>query len=198
MQFVCSLFLAYVLCMKISYVLYVLYVDCKCYVVICKSYVVHMFPYVNSKYFICNVCNQYVTETYGHWDWPVSTLLSCSLFLERVWICCVLHLIRLDMRGLFVKKVHVLNKNIVHLIDDIFWNCGFKTETQGEQVNYCNYWYYCTYFYYCNCLHLLLLLCLLLLFYSLMLLLLLCLFFCVHSFALISIFLITFGSINLL
>ena len=38
------------------------------------------------------------------------------------------------MHGLFVKKVHVLNKNIVHLIDDIFWNCGFKTESHGDQV----------------------------------------------------------------
>ena len=38
------------------------------------------------------------------------------------------------MHGLFVKKVYVLSKGIVHLIDDIFWNCGFKTETSGEQV----------------------------------------------------------------
>ena len=33
-----------------------------------------------------------------------------------------------------MKKVFVLNKNIVHLIDDIFWNMGFKTETQAEKV----------------------------------------------------------------
>jgi hypothetical protein len=38
------------------------------------------------------------------------------------------------MHGLFFKKVHVLNKNIVHLIDDIFWNCGFKTDSHGDQV----------------------------------------------------------------
>ena len=38
------------------------------------------------------------------------------------------------MHGLFIKKVHVLNQGIVHLIDDIFWNCGFKTETSWEQV----------------------------------------------------------------
>ena len=58
------------------------------------------------------------------------------------------------MHGLFVKKVHVLNKNIVHLIDDIFWNCGFKTDSHGDQVIvviigliqvvlYCYYWTYC-------------------------------------------------------
>ncbi len=31
----------------------------------------------------------------------------------------------------------ILNKNIVHLIDDIFWNMGFKTETQAEKVIIC-------------------------------------------------------------
>jgi len=35
-----------------------------------------------------------------------------------------------NVHGLILKKVFVLNKNIVHLIDDIFWNMGFKTETQ--------------------------------------------------------------------
>jgi hypothetical protein len=28
----------------------------------------------------------------------------------------------------------LLNKNIVHLIDDVFWNMGFKHETQIEKV----------------------------------------------------------------
>jgi hypothetical protein len=28
----------------------------------------------------------------------------------------------------------LLNKNIVHLIDDFFWNMGFKHETQPEKV----------------------------------------------------------------
>jgi hypothetical protein len=28
----------------------------------------------------------------------------------------------------------MLNQNIVHLIDDIFWNMGFKTETQADKV----------------------------------------------------------------
>ena len=51
------------------------------------------------------------------------------------------------MHGLFVKKVHVLNN--IDLIDDIFLNCGFKTESHGEEVIiviiglivlYCYYW----------------------------------------------------------
>mmetsp|Transcript_42169 Transcript_42169/g.88148 ORF Transcript_42169/g.88148 Transcript_42169/m.88148 type:complete len:130 (-) Transcript_42169:85-474(-) len=39
-----------------------------------------------------------------------------------------------NVHGLILKKVFVLNKNIVHLIDDIFWNMGFKTETQADKV----------------------------------------------------------------
>ena len=31
-------------------------------------------------------------------------------------------------------KIFMLNKNIVHLIDDIFWNMGFKTETRADKV----------------------------------------------------------------
>jgi hypothetical protein len=45
-----------------------------------------------------------------------------------------LHIFRLSAKGLFVKKIHVLNQGIVHMIDDIFCNCGFRTESQGEQV----------------------------------------------------------------
>ena len=33
-----------------------------------------------------------------------------------------------------MKKIFIMNKNIVHLIDDIFWNMGFKTETQADKV----------------------------------------------------------------
>ncbi len=67
------------------------------------------------------------------------------------------------MHGLFIKKVHVLNQGIVHLIDSIFWNCGFKTETSGEQVilDYCNYWIYSALLSYCDYLQLLILLSLL-------------------------------------
>jgi hypothetical protein len=28
----------------------------------------------------------------------------------------------------------MLNQNIIHLINDIFWNMGFKTETQADKV----------------------------------------------------------------
>ena len=37
-------------------------------------------------------------------------------------------------KGLFTKKTFLVNKSIVHLVDDIFWNCVFKTESHGEQV----------------------------------------------------------------
>ncbi len=54
--------------------------------------------------------------------------------LGQVEFCFVLHIFRLSAKGLFVKKMPVLNKGIVHMIDDIIWNCGFRTESQGEQV----------------------------------------------------------------
>ncbi len=37
-------------------------------------------------------------------------------------------------QGLIFSKEFVLNKNIVHLIDEIFWNLGFKHEPQSEMV----------------------------------------------------------------
>ena len=37
-------------------------------------------------------------------------------------------------KGTVVKKISMLNKNLVHLIDDIFWTMGFKTETQANKV----------------------------------------------------------------
>lgn len=39
-----------------------------------------------------------------------------------------------NAKGTVAKKIFILNKNIVHLIDDIFWHLGFKTETQAEKV----------------------------------------------------------------
>ncbi len=32
------------------------------------------------------------------------------------------------------KKMYLVNKNIVNLIDDIFWKMAFKTETDAEKV----------------------------------------------------------------
>jgi hypothetical protein len=33
-----------------------------------------------------------------------------------------------------MRKISVINKNLFHLIDDIFWNLGFKNETHAEKV----------------------------------------------------------------
>ena len=41
-----------------------------------------------------------------------------------------------NVKGAVVKKIFTLNKNIVHLIDEIFWHLGFKTETQAEKVRH--------------------------------------------------------------
>ena len=39
-----------------------------------------------------------------------------------------------SVKGTVVKTIFILNKNIIHVIDDILWHMGFKTETQAEKV----------------------------------------------------------------
>ncbi len=41
---------------------------------------------------------------------------------------------RYSAKGTVVKKISLINKSLIHLIDDIFWNSGFKNETQTEKV----------------------------------------------------------------
>ena len=100
-----------------------------------------------------------------------------------------------------------MNKGIVHLIDDIFWNCGFKTETTGEQVtlDYCNYWNYWALLSYCDCSQLLMLLSLLYIIGIIVpidiidVIVLIDVIFLLYDFArsaLIGVFLIIFGPIN--
>ena len=78
----------------------------------------------------------------SHW-WKVSRPVDgCSSGHVRI-VCLiagcrlswlfVVH-VRHSSKGGVIKKMYILNKNIVHLIDDIFWNMGFKTETHGEKV----------------------------------------------------------------
>jgi hypothetical protein len=35
------------------------------------------------------------------------------------------------------EKIYILNKNIIHLVDDFFWFMGFKTTVDAERVNIC-------------------------------------------------------------
>ncbi len=49
--------------------------------------------------------------------------LTSSLF--RCWY---------SAKGTVVKKISLIDKSLIHLIDDIFWNVGFKNETQAEKV----------------------------------------------------------------
>ncbi len=41
---------------------------------------------------------------------------------------------RNSAKGTFVKKIPLINKNLIHLINDIFWNLGFKTAEKAEKV----------------------------------------------------------------
>ncbi len=56
-------------------------------------------------------------------SWPLGLCLIPFMFLFQI-LC----------NGSVVKKMFMFNKHIVHLIDDIFWNMGFKTEAQTEKV----------------------------------------------------------------
>ena len=47
---------------------------------------------------------------------------------------CIHYFAGSSSKGTVVKKISMLNKNLVHLIDDIFWTMGFKTETQAKKV----------------------------------------------------------------
>ncbi len=51
--------------------------------------------------------------------------MSLTSFLFRL---------RHSARVTVVKKTPLINKNMIHLIDNIFWNSGFKNETQAERV----------------------------------------------------------------
>ena len=58
------------------------------------------------------------------------------LSLNRCLSCCdsLIFGLRYSAKGSFVKKIPILNRKIVHLIDEMFWNMGFKSETQAEKV----------------------------------------------------------------
>ena len=55
---------------------------------------------------------------------------SCSFPLSLSHSCGS----RYSVKGTVAKQIFILNKNIVHLIDDMFWLMGFKTESQAEKV----------------------------------------------------------------
>ena len=62
----------------------------------------------------------------------------CKCIFRWFSACLAVTLCSFDLRysskGSIVKKMPILNKNIVHLVDDMFWNMGFKTETHAEKV----------------------------------------------------------------
>ena len=41
---------------------------------------------------------------------------------------------RYSAKGTVVKKIALINKNLFHLIDDIFWTVGFKTTEKAKKV----------------------------------------------------------------
>jgi hypothetical protein len=44
------------------------------------------------------------------------------------------YLRRYSTKGIVVRKISVINKELFHMINNIFWNLGFKNETQADKV----------------------------------------------------------------
>ncbi len=67
----------------------------------------------------------------GGSDWYESLFcLGFCMFLD--WLCTLLpH--RVSLKGSVVKKMQMLNKRLVHLVDDFFF-LGFKEAVQAEKV----------------------------------------------------------------
>jgi hypothetical protein len=55
---------------------------------------------------------------------------------ESTLICYIEHC-RVSSKGCPTRKIYILNKNIVHLVEDFFWYMGFKTTLDAERVNIC-------------------------------------------------------------
>ena len=47
---------------------------------------------------------------------------------------CIHYFAGSSTNGTVIKKISILNKNLVHLIDNIFWTMGFKTKKQAKKV----------------------------------------------------------------
>ena len=62
--------------------------------------------------------------------------MSASSVVSHVCDLCVAFC-RYSSKAGSVKKLYLVNKNIVNLIDDIFWKMGFKTQTEAEKVIIC-------------------------------------------------------------
>ena len=80
--------------------------------------------------------------------------MSASLVVGHICDFCVAFC-RYSSKAGSVKKMYLVNKNIVNLIDDIFWKMAFKTETDAEKViiriisfilYYTDYTHYCILF----------------------------------------------------
>ena len=61
---------------------------------------------------------------------------TCKFLFDWRWVSILTSFFRrrYSANGTVVRKISVINKSLFHLIDDIFWNLGFKNETQADKV----------------------------------------------------------------
>ena len=57
----------------------------------------------------------------------------CNFITYTNYTKCIHYFAGSSSKGTVVKKISML-KNLVHLIDNIIWTMGFKTETQAKKV----------------------------------------------------------------
>jgi hypothetical protein len=82
----------------------------------------------------CPCFIQHVKRPWTHY-WMLKS--TCKCLIDWMWkslltSCLCFH--RYSSKGTVVKKVSLINKGLFHLIDDIFWNLGFKNETHADKV----------------------------------------------------------------
>ncbi len=70
-----------------------------------------------------------------YFDMPI--LLVSLLSMVGMSLTSCLFRRRHPAKKSIVKKIPLFNKNMIYLIDENFWNLGFKNETQAEKVIIC-------------------------------------------------------------
>jgi hypothetical protein len=73
----------------------------------------------------------------GPWTHYSMLKSTCKFLLDWRWVCLLTYCLfcrRYSAKGTVVRKISVINKGLFHMIDDIFWNLGFKNETQADKV----------------------------------------------------------------
>ncbi len=76
----------------------------------------------------------HVKRAWTHYSMPKSTCKYLFVWISVNYLTFCLFRHTNSAKGAVIRKISVINKNLFHLIDDIFWNLGFTNETHAEKV----------------------------------------------------------------